>query len=149
MRSRGWRDGALPARAGRMHMTIPLSLSLALALSGTAAADDTKTIGIDGGIALPTGNWSNAAGIGIGALGRFGMPVAAKTTFSARLGLVYHTSKDTGTLLGGNANVQLSEIPLLGGLRYDFTPGFYGAAELGFVITSASVSVNGMSASSS
>jgi hypothetical protein len=110
----------------------------------------TKTIAVDGAVAVPTGTWSDAAGIGIGALGRFEMPVAPQLAFSVRAGLVYHTSKDqSGGILTGDTSVQMSELPLLAGVRYEFTPGFYGAAELGFVVEMASVSFGGMSASSS
>ena len=116
-----------------------------LFVGGVASADD-KTIGIDGAVAMPTGDWSDAVGFGIGALARFEMPIREKLVFSARAGYIRHLEKD-------NTSTTASEIPLFGGVRYAFsqkdTNVLYGAAELGFVNYRLSTDVDGMSSSSS
>ncbi|TMQ05722.1 MAG: porin family protein [Deltaproteobacteria bacterium] len=128
--------------------------------AGTAAADDaagplqaaqSRTIGIDGGAALPTGSWGDAVGFGIGALGRFEMPVAPRLVLTGRAGLIYHLGKDLSGPAGGMASTQVIEVPLLGGVRYAFsqqpTSAIYGAAELGLVVYHVSTDAGGMSTS--
>ncbi len=115
------------------------------ATAGGASADSTKTLGIDGGIALPTGDWGDVAGVGLGALARLEMPLSPKLTLAARLGYLHHTSKE-----GDQGDTSTSEIPLFSGARYTFSGGeeegaaqIYGAAELGLVISRFSVDVEG------
>src|SRR5688500_6067719 len=132
------------------------TLALLLALTGTAAADDdvvavkkTKTIGIDGGIAMPTGGWGDLAGFGIGALARFEMPLQAKLVLTVRAGFLQHLEKTSESMFGGEASSSTSEIPLLGGVRYVFTPKVYGVAELGIVNFRLSQKLGEMSSSGS
>lgn len=125
----------------------------ALLISNVALADD-KTIGIDGGVAVPTGDWGDAAGFGIGALARFEMPLQDKLVFTARAGYIQHMEKDVGGGdFGGDAKTTTAEIPLFGGIRYAFkqqpTSSIYGAAELGFVNYRVSTDVGGESMSGS
>jgi Outer membrane protein beta-barrel domain len=118
------------------------TLVLASLLLSTAALADTKTIGIDGGIAVPTGDWGDAVGFGIGALARFEMPIKDKLFFAARAGYIQHLEKE-------DSNTTVSEIPLFAGVRYMFTPTIYGVGELGFVNYRFSVDVGGESMSDS
>jgi hypothetical protein len=90
------------------------TLVLASLLISTVAFAETKTIGIDGGIAMPTGDWGDAVGFGIGALARFEMPIKAKLIFTARAGYIQHLEKE-------DTNTTVSEIPLLAGVRYMFS----------------------------
>jgi opacity protein-like surface antigen len=124
------------------------SFLVLLAAAGTAAADGAKTLGIDGGLALPTGDWGDAAGVGIGALARFEMPLRPKLTLTARAGYLQHLSKENN-----GADSSSSELPLLGGVRYDFSGDdnaqLYGGAELGFIMSRISIDVNGQSMSDS
>jgi hypothetical protein len=125
-----------------------------LLISGVANADSTKTIGIDGGVAVPTGDWSDAVGFGIGALARFEMPIKDKITFTARAGYIQHLEKEGGgDMFGGESKSSAAEIPFFGGLRYAFkqeaTTAIYGAAELGFVMYRVSVDIGGMESSDS
>jgi len=141
-----------------------LSLAGVAGAFGTAAADDAagettaqvshnKTIGVDGGIAMPTSTWGDAVGFGFGVLGRFEMPLVPKLTLTARAGLIHHLGKDGPSGLGAMASTSVNEVPLLGGVRYAFTQHptseLYGAAELGLVYYSVSTDVGGMSSSGS
>jgi hypothetical protein len=134
-----------------------------LALAPTAAfADDavapveitrSKTIGIDGGIAMPTGDWGDAAGFGFGALARLEIPFRPKLTLTARAGYIHHTSKEAEGGFGGSADSTTSEIPFFAGARYAFsqqaTSEIYGAAELGLVMYRVSLDFDGESMSES
>lgn len=129
------------------------SFVLASLLISNVALADGKTIGIDGGVAVPTGDWGDAVGFGIGALARFEMPLKDKLVFTARAGYIQHMAKEAGGDVGGDASSTTSQIPLFGGIRYAFKQGatsaIYGAAELGFVNYRVSTDVGGMSMSGS
>ena len=122
--------------------------SVAVADDASVTATSTKTIGIDGGIALPTGDWGDAVGFGVGALARFEMPINAKMVFTARAGYIQHMEKE-----GGGGDSTTAEIPLFGGIRYAFSQSgataIYGAAELGLVNYRVSIDVDGDSMSNS
>jgi len=137
-------------------------LSVSLLTSSAAFADDaepveitrSKTIGIDGGIAMPTGDWGDAAGFGFGALARLEIPLQPKLTITARAGYIHHTSKEAAAgPLGGGGDTSTSEIPFFGGARYAFsqqaTSEIYGAAELGLVMYRVSFDFDGESMSES
>lgn len=138
----------------RVHL---FAFTLVAVASGDAVADPSspplaKTIGIDGGIALPTGTWSDGVGFGIGSLARFELGLAPAVTLSARAGYIQHLSKDQMIAGGGTASASAGEIPFFAGARYAFTQGanqIYAAAELGLVVALASVDYNGMSMSNS
>src|SRR5439155_20941086 len=123
-------------------------------VAGTAAADPAvKTIGIDGGLALPTGTWGDGAGVGIGGLARFEMRLRPALVLTARAGYIQHLGKDRTDPTGATASTSASELPVLGGVRYAFskasTSEIYGAGELGFVMARVSVDYMGMSNSDS
>jgi hypothetical protein len=129
-----------------------ISVLMLFAMTGTALAEEavrTKTIGVDGGVAMPTGGWGDAAGVGIGALARFEMPWRSKLVITARAGYIHHLSKSLEGMFGGEASSSTSEIPLFGGMRYAFTPKVYGAAELGLVMFRLANEAGGMSQSNS
>ena len=118
------------------------TLVLASLLFAVPALAETKTIGIDGGIAMPTGDWGESVGFGFGALARFEMPVHPKIVFAARAGSIRHLEKD-------DSGITVSEVPLFAGARYLFNPTIYGVAELGFVNYRYAVDVEGDSMSES
>jgi hypothetical protein len=129
-----------------------------LLIAGAAAAEESttavtartsKTIALDGGIAVPTGDMADAAGFGIGALVRFEMPLRDKLVLTARAGYIQHLEKEAEGGLGGEAKSSWSQLPLIGGVRYAFSPKFYGAAELGLVMVRVSVDIGGESMDSS
>jgi hypothetical protein len=133
------------------------AVAVVAAFPGGAAAEAApKTLGLDGGLALPTGDWGDAAGIGFGALARFEMPLQEKLTLTARAGYIQHLGQEAE---GGGGDSSTSEIPLLGGVRYAFSGApapagapvkqLYGAAELGLVIYRVSFDFDGESMSDS
>ena len=122
------------------------------ATTTTATAAAAKTIGLDGGIAMPTGDWADGVGFGIGALARFEMPLRDKLVLTARAGYIQHLEKEADNDFGDSKSSS-SQIPLFGGVRYAFsqrpTSAIYGAAELGFVMYRVSMEVSGESMSES
>lgn len=133
------------------------SLVLTIAAAGAAAehteAPASKMLGLDAGVALPTGDWSDAVGVGLGGLVRFEMPLAGKLNLTARAGYIQHLSKDSDSGFGGTASSSSAQIPILGGVRYVLRPGapatMYGAGELGLDMFRTSVDVGGQSQSDS
>jgi hypothetical protein len=102
-----------------------------------AGATGGMLLGVDAEVAIPVGDWSNAAGLGFGALGRFEFNAAPKLNITGRIGYIYFLGKDTGF---GTSNVHT--IPILGGVKYDLTDAIYGAAELGLFNTGISAEVD-------
>lgn len=133
--------------------SLALTLAIGSAAAQSAAAPAGKTIGLDAGLALPTGDWSDAVGLGLGALVRFEMPLGGKLVLTGRAGYLQHLSKDSDTGFGGSASSSSSQIPLLGGVRYVLRPDtastMYGAAELGLDMFRSSVEAGGQSQSDS
>ena len=70
------------------------------------------SIGVEGGLTAPLGDFSDGAGLGIGVLGEFAFAINQQFRLTATTGLVYHLSQD---FLG--ASLQLTEFPLLLGAR--------------------------------
>jgi hypothetical protein len=124
---------------------IALSLALVTApaysmSSGTATAgEDTQmALGVDLLGQLPVGNFADAVGFGLGALGRFEYQLNESALgLTARLGYVYHMSKSGGL-------DSYSQIPILAGVRYSLpTAPIYLAGELGPVIAMSKVDAPG------
>ena len=131
------------------------SIVLASLIISNVAFADVKTIGLDGGVAVPTGDWADGVGFGIGALARFETPLREKIVLTARAGYIQHMEKEAGggEFGGGDSKSTSSQIPFFGGIRYAFkqeaTSAIYGAAELGFVMYRVSLDVGGESMSDS
>lgn len=109
--------------------------------SGRAAAQDGGgrqpiSLGVDGQLALPIGDFGDGAGIGIGALLNFGYPLNEQVTLTGRVGYVHHLEKN---------NLTFSEIPFWVGAAYGLSPPLSLVGELGFV--NGKVSAGGQSAS--
>jgi hypothetical protein len=108
----------------------------------TAPAGPQMLLGGDAELALPVGDFSKGAGIGIGALLRYEYFVNPKINVTGRTGYIYHLSKDNP--LG--IKVNFHTIPILGGIKYAVTDQIYGAAEAGLFLNG--VSGGGFSSSS-
>jgi hypothetical protein len=109
------------------------SLFLVLALVTFAslpsfAQDGRFSAGLE--IGLPTGDFGDAVGVGIGITGRYESAINNNLTWMATLGFVSFTEKD-------DSGLKASIIPIQGGLKYYFNnsfDGFYAGAELGLNI---------------
>ena len=95
----------------------------AIAGIGDAQAQSKITASAEGALVIPTGDWSDISGIGIGAFVRAGMQLQPKLEVTGRLGYVFHLSKDQG-----GADASTRELMILGGVRYDLGPVFLDAA---------------------
>src|SRR5512138_2675661 len=93
-------NSAAPAPGAMQKRFAILSGILALVVSSPVLADEAvpaapapeqhKTIGLDGGFAMPTGDWGDGAGVGFGALARIEIPFQPKLTFTGRVGYIQH-----------------------------------------------------------
>ena len=106
---------------------------------GTAnAKEDTQmAAGIDLAAQLPVGNFADAAGFGLGALGRFEYNLnESPLAITARAGYLMHLDKDVGA--GGTSS--FSQVPLLAGLKYSLpTAPIYIAGEVGAVMVMSEI----------
>ena len=87
-----------------------------------APVEHVMVAGLDLAAVMPVGDLADAAGLGFGGLARFELGLTSKVRVTGRAGYIYHLEKNSGNF---------SQIPVLGGAKLDFTPNFYGAAELG------------------
>lgn len=115
------------------------SFALTCALVTTAHAQpapapvaSANTIGIDGMVVIPVGDYADVASLAIGALGRVEIP-AGPGFVTGRIGALFHmTELDDTTLLF---------FPIYGGFRYPLGSGSaYLAGELGITVGYARVS---------
>jgi hypothetical protein len=118
---------AQEAPAGGEAAPAPETTPAPVAASG--GGSHGVTIGVDGSLAIPFGDWGDATGIGIGGLFRGEYPLMPNLNLTGRVGYLYHLSKNS---------VTLHEVPILVGAKYGFTDQIYGAAEIGLVYRKAS-----------
>ena len=90
----------------------------------------------DGALAVPLGNLSDGAGIGLGALLRYEYVVLPQLNITGRAGFIYHLPK---TVNGADSNFWT--IPVLAGVKYALNEQFYVAGELGLFLNHVSASV--------
>lgn len=121
----------------------PTETPVAAASAPMATPDTKMQLGADAAFVLPLGNFSDAAGVGLGALLRYEYNVIPQLNITGRAGFIYHLSKDLP--LG---STKLWTIPILVGAKYDIAQGFYGAAELGLFYNHVSVDVPGFGSAS-
>jgi hypothetical protein len=129
-----------------LRLVAPLALSVVL-VPAVARADGEplppRTVGVDGAVVLPLGDYGKVATLAFGPLVRLEFPVIQHLAITARAGVLYH-------ILDGDVDGTLWFIPAYGGVRYSFGEagqGAYLAGELG--ITFAYATSNGFSDSDS
>jgi hypothetical protein len=124
-------------------------LFLTLLCGATAATSVAQTttpkeggkfsIGVDAG--LPTGSASDISNLTLGGSLKYEYPVAAKTFLSVSAGYSYFlyksAVKDAFSALGTPKSGE-GFIPVKAGLKYYFSPGFFGEGQLGAVFSTES-----------
>jgi outer membrane protein with beta-barrel domain len=90
----------------------------------------------DGALAVPVGNLSNGAGVGIGALLRYEYLLQPQLALTGRAGLIYHIPKTVN-----GADSTFWTIPILAGAKYALNEQFYVAGELGLFSNHSSATV--------
>lgn len=87
------------------------------------------SIGVDA--ALPLGDWDNIYSFGIGGSAQADYMVAPELGLTLHAGYLNLSGKDYN-VLGTNAKYpSLGLVPVLAGIKYYFSPKFYGSAQLG------------------
>lgn len=104
-------------------------------------ADKKMKLGADFALVIPTGDWSDFSGIGLGALLRFEYRVADNVAITARAGYIGHLAAENSTGFG-TVSTSTSEMPLLfPGIKAIFG-GAYVAAEIGLINFSVSAELD-------
>ena len=88
-------------------------------------------------LGLPSGDWSNFWGTGIGVDARYEAPIQDKLNWTAAGGFMSYSGKT----YGGLAVNSITSLSFLGGVKYYFqesNAGFYGGLDAGFFIFSGS-----------
>lgn len=123
-------------------LTACIIASLVTLNTNTAKAQITISPGLE--VAVPLGNWSSFANLGIGASAQVQYTINEKLAATGTLGYIHFlTDKAYGT------DFSVGAIPLQAGLKYYFAPNCYGMGQLGFHIMRASVTVLGQKTSDS
>ena len=95
-------------------------------------ATTTKTLGVDGVVVLPTGDYASAVDLAFGALARVEVPVGSFTV-TGRGGAIFN-------LFEGDSSGSLTFLPFYAGVKVPLAQtGIYFAAEAGVTIAYASV----------
>lgn len=91
----------------------------------------TYDVGLE--LGMPTGDYSDMAGIGIGVTVKGYYPIKEKINATGRIGYI-HLTGDSEEIMGTEFSYSFYHIPIMAGIQYDFTPEFYGLAELGLTM---------------
>lgn len=104
-----------------------LLLFILFLISGTLKAQSQANIGIGAEIGLPSGNFANLSGIGLGASLKADLPIASDFAISLNGGFMNFFGKRNQLF-----KVQdLTYIPVKAGLKYQLSESFYAEGQLG------------------
>lgn len=110
---------------------------LAVLFTGFINAQSKMAVGVQGGIAIPMGDFGDAADLGFGGQGNFAYKVSPNLQVTGSVGYLYWSYKTDGDFASGS----FSSVPVLAGIRYTFpAKGFtpYVMAQLGVHFVSSS-----------
>ncbi|TCD11111.1 hypothetical protein EZ449_06350 [Pedobacter frigidisoli] len=107
---------------------IPIFLvAFVLLFSLNLTAQTTPNIGIGAEVGLPSGNFTNISGIGVGASIKADFPIASEFAITLNVCYMNFFGKKNQFI-----NTQdLTYIPLKAGLKYQISEGFYAEGQLG------------------
>ena len=116
------------------RLSAVLGIVAVVALAAPRAEAKTIILAVDGALNIPTGDWADVSGMGIGALLEGKMAVGEKMNVTGRIGYIYGLGKERSGF-----DYSWGHIPILAGIQYFPTELFYLAAEAGFVNNRVSV----------
>jgi len=117
----------------------PVAVPAEQAPAASTALGGGMLIGGDLRLAIPLGNFSDAAGVGIGVLGRYEYILTPQVNLTGRLGFTYFLSKDIG-----GVSVNYWTIPILVGAKLAVIPNLYVAGEIGLFNNHYTVAIPGI-----
>lgn len=123
-------------------LSIAVILVFAFTVNSTLA-QGKNYLGIGANLALPMGDFSDFAGVGIGGTVSFEMEFTPNITGIASAGYIAFGGED----FSGpdyTSSYSYSDIPIMAGIKYYFTPGvpFYGIGQIGFQIFDSNYEYN-------
>ncbi|NOX18452.1 MAG: hypothetical protein GXO87_09270 [Chlorobi bacterium] len=114
-----------------------LMFALVLLAGTTQAQKGAMAVGVQAGLSLPMGSFSDAASLGFGGMGSFIYGINKSIDLVGSIGYITYTTDVDGW--------SWSTIPILAGARYYFGNGatrFYGLANIGIYASSSTVTVD-------
>ena len=109
-----------------MKKAVFVLIVLFLFIGNINAQEGKMHVGAGLELALPIGDWSDAAGTGIGGTARFEYAFTKQIVGMVTAGYISFGGKDIGDF-----SYSYSAVPFLPGVKYYFQNGIYGMAELG------------------
>lgn len=121
-------------------------LAVIIMMFGFTSKSDAQQMkaGVQLGVALPIGDWSDWVSTGFGGIATFHYELKPEITLTGALGYYsFGSSSDVSNILGSYGDYSYSIVPIVAGLRYNlgksneqFRP--YVGAEIGFYMASYS-----------
>ncbi len=121
------------------------ALALWLLAARLVAAEPMKQVGVDATLSIPLSPWIHETGFGGGGSIWLHLPVAQFVDVTARLGAIVHADRPIDRY--PDARARISEVPLLGGARFQLTDGSvrgYLEGEVGLIFRRVDVDVLGL-----
>lgn len=117
-----------------IYLTLVAACMSVTAFAQKSSGSNTPylSIGIDG--ALPIGDFADVYPFGVGGSAKFEFPVASELYVTASGGYTHFFPKSEFKDAGAEG---AGFVPLKAGLKYFFSPQFYGAAELGAALSTS------------
>ena len=109
---------------------VGISLLVGIALAVPAMGQSRGTLGADGALTFPVGNFADRTGMGFGALARYEYPLLTPLVLTARTGFILSlgsSHKSNGIEIEESVNL----MPFWGGVKYFVWESAYAAVELG------------------
>jgi opacity protein-like surface antigen len=122
--------------------SVAVILFFAFTLNNTLA-QGKNYLGIGANLALPMGDFSDFAGVGIGGTASFEIEFTPNITGIGSAGYLSFGGKDFSDPYY-DYSYSYSVIPIMAGIKYYFTPGipFYGIGQIGFQIFNDNLTTN-------
>lgn len=124
----------------RKFYPVLFAVLFATIFAGFSNAQSKMAVGVQGGIALPMGDFGDAVDLGFGGQGNFAYTVSPNLQVTGSIGYLTWSYKTDGNIASGS----FSSVPVLAGIRYTFpAKGFapYVMAQLGLHFISSSFEI--------
>ncbi|SER54748.1 hypothetical protein [Pedobacter rhizosphaerae] len=112
------------------RLTSTFTLCILFVISFQVNAQNTANIGVSAEFGLPSGNFSNVSGIGLGAAVKADLPVSETFTLTLNGGLMNFFGRSSQVV----SLQDLTYLPAKIGLKYQVSDGFYAEGQVGAAV---------------
>lgn len=123
-----------------MKKILPFIVSIFF-ITSLVNAQGQATFGIGFDAAFPTGDWADAANIGIGGTGRFSYKVEQNVGLTATFGYLYFGGDDNDNAVFEST---WALIPVMAGFKYYFNESLFAIGELGVQFVRAQTKIKAL-----